>query len=85
MVETFTVRLNHVALNTWLLSQMDNVRECYETDEEWEAHKAECQRERAAVKNKIVEALDINPWAGSVCITQALTDVFTVVYIRKLQ
>ena len=43
-VEATIIRLNHIALNEWLSSEMFNSRNCYidgpEGDAEWEAHKA---------------------------------------------
>lgn len=32
LVEAFTLRLNHIALNAWFSSHTYNCRECYETD-----------------------------------------------------
>jgi len=84
LVEAFTIRLNHIALNAWILSAMFNTRDCYETDEEWETHKAEYKTRREAFNKQIIEALEIEPSAGSVSITQAQSEVFTVVHIRKI-
>ena len=84
LVETFTVRLNRVALNAWLLSEMDNVREFYATEEEWEAHKAEYKKKRSIVRSQILDALEIDPASGGGNILQVLTDVFSVVHVRKL-
>lgn len=88
LVEATTVRLNHVALNAWLLSEMMNVRECYadgaEGDVEWEAHKAEYAERRRVWKEQVIKSLDVDPRAGSVSITQSQSEVFTVVHIRKV-
>jgi hypothetical protein len=88
LVEVTTIRLNHIALNAWILSDCMNCRECYEDgaegDAQWEAHKAEYKARREAWNAKIVEALGIDPEAGSVCITQSLSEVFTIVHIREI-
>lgn len=84
LIEATTVRMNHVALNAWILSQTYNCRECYETNEEWEAHKTEYEERRKAVITKIVDALGIDPEKGSVCITQSLSEVFAVVHIQDI-
>ena len=84
LVEATTVRMNHVALNAWILSETMNHRECYDTNEEWEAHKAEYAERRKAVIAQIVETLEIDSTKGSVSITQSQSEVFTVVHIRKI-
>lgn len=84
LIEATTVRMNHIALNAWLLSQTSNCRECYDTDEEWEAHKAEYGRRHNAVKAKIIVALGLDTAKGSVCITQSQSEVFAVVHIQDI-
>ncbi len=84
LIEAYTIRLNHIALNAWILSEMMNVRECYDTDEEWEAHKAEYKARREAVNKQIINILGIDPDTGSISITQSQSEVFTVVHIRKM-
>lgn len=84
LVEATTIRLNHVALNAWISSITWNHRECYDTNEEWEAHKAEYAERRKTVEVKITKTLEIDSDKGSVCITQSQSEVFTVVHIRKI-
>ena len=86
LIETTTVRMNHIALNAWLLSHSLNCRECYNTDAEWEAHKAEYEERRKAVIAKIKDALGIEIDADkeSVCITQSLSEVFSIVHIKDI-
>lgn len=84
LVETFTLRLNHVALNAWILSETMNSRDCYNTDEEWEEHKAEYKARREAWNKRIIGTLGIDPDAGSVKITQAQSEVFIVVHIWEV-
>lgn len=88
LIEATTMRLNHVALNAWLDSEMLNCRSCYETGEqgrkEWEAHKAEYAERRKIWKERLLQALDIDAKPEKVSITQSLSEVFTVVYIREI-
>jgi hypothetical protein len=84
LVEVFTLRLNHIAFNEWLLSEMLSKHDCFNTTKEWEAHKAKYKARRDTVNMKIIEALGIDPESGSVSITQLLSEVFTVIYIRKM-
>jgi len=84
LVEAYTIRLNHIALNAWILSETMNHRECYDTDQEWEAHKAEYKARREAVNKKIIEALGVDRNTGSVSITQSQSEIFAVVHIRKV-
>jgi hypothetical protein len=60
-----------------------NCRECYDTNEEWEAHKAKYAERHEAVKAQIVETLEIDSTKGSVSITQSQSEVFTVVHISE--
>jgi hypothetical protein len=83
LIEAFTIRLNHVALNAWILSETFSCRECYDTDKEWEDHKSEYKAKREFWNKQIIKALEIDLEAGSVSITQSLSEVFTVVHIRK--
>ncbi len=84
LVEAFTIRLNHIALNAWILSEMMNSRDCYSTDEEWEAHKTECKIKRKAVRDQILKTLGINPDTEGISITQVQSEVFTIVRISEL-
>jgi len=84
LVEATIIRLNHVALNAWIMSNTMNCRECYDTNEEWEAYEAEIAERRKAWTAQIVEALGIDSTKGSVSITQSQSEVFTVVHIRKI-
>lgn len=89
MVEAITIRLNHVALQAWLLSETMNSRDCYEDgkigDAQWKSHQEEYNRRREAVTDQILDALGINidPGNEGVSITQAQSEVFTVVHISR--
>lgn len=88
LIEAYTIRLNHIALNAWITSECMNCRECYQDgpagDAEWNAHKAEYAERRRAWTEQIVKSLDIGDDGGSNCITQSLSEVFTVVHITKI-
>ncbi len=88
LIEAYTLRLNHVALNAWIMSGTLNCRECYEDgpagDAEWEAHKAKYAERRKVLKVQITEALGIGEDDGSFSITQAQAEIFTVVHITKV-
>lgn len=85
LIETMVVRLNWVALNAWLLSITSNSRDCYKTQEEWDAHRVFMGKKHDAVKARIIELLGIGPvGSGSVCITQSQAEVFTVVHIWEV-
>jgi hypothetical protein len=86
LVEATTIRMNHVALDAWIMSGTMNHRECYDTNEGWEAHKAEYAERRKAVIAQILAALDLEVESDKegVSITQSQSEVFTVVRIRKI-
>lgn len=87
-VDVTTIRLNHVGLNEWLMSEMSNTRECYEDgpegDAQWEAHKVEYAERRKTWEAQVIKSLDIDSSVGSVSITQAQTEIFTVVHILEI-
>lgn len=87
-IETFTLRLNHVALNAYLLSDMMNCRGCYTNDDtgqaRFEAHRAEYAARREVWKTKTLKAIGVEPGDGSVAITQVVAEVFAAVWIREL-
>ena len=85
VVETIALRLNHVALNEWIFSSFLNCRDCYETEQEWQTYKSEKEAKRKAFNEKIIKDLGIDTDEGSVCITQAQSEVFTVVHIWEIR
>ena len=82
-IEVITLRMNHIALNKWLLSECLNCRDCYSTDEEWQAHRAEKKAEREAWAAEITNILKIGE-AGGVSITQSQSEIFTLVHIYEI-
>lgn len=89
-VEVITIRLNHVALQKWILSECFNTRNCYEDgeagDAQWKAHKAKQTKLREQWKARVLVALgiDLNPESEGISITQSQSEVFTVVRISRL-
>ncbi|MGD9567500.1 MAG: hypothetical protein AB7V48_04160 [Sedimentibacter sp.] len=84
LIETYVIRLNPTALNDWILSEMMNSRDVYDSNEEWEAHKVKYKNRRNTVNNKIINSLGLNEVSGGICITQSQSEVFTVVHVREL-
>ena len=80
-VQAYTIRLNHVALNEWILSTPFNDRLCYETQDEWMAYVDEKKAERATVEKKIADELHLDATAGGITIEKVVSEIFTVVYI----
>ncbi len=89
-VEVVVVRLNHVALNEWLMTHDHNSRECYANgligDCEWAVHLDEKTQSAEAWKLKLLAAtgIKLKPEGEGISITQAQSEVFTVVRIRKV-
>jgi hypothetical protein len=81
-IEMITIRLNYIALNEWLDNSSFGPPECYNTDAEWEQHKAEIEQARIAWEKAIIDRLGIYEEQGktSVTITQSplITEVFVV-------
>ena len=84
LVETTIVRFNGAAMQVWQDSVMLNSRDCYETNEEWEAHQADYAQRRKEVQSQIIAALGLRETLGSICITRSLSEVFTVVQIYDI-
>lgn len=83
-VEAITIRLNAGAFNTWLLNREAPDRECYETAKEWETAKLEKTKAFESWTKDVISALDLDGFEGSVHISQADAEVFTVVHIWSL-
>jgi hypothetical protein len=85
-IEAITLRLNHIAYNEHLSFESFDPPECYNTDAEWEQHKAEKQQARIAWKKAIVDRLGLYEEKGKadVTITEAMSEVFTVVFMERL-
>lgn len=83
-VEATTVRLNPAAYNEWLLCHTSPDRDVYETAGEWEAAKLENTKRFDAWTKSVLSALGLCTFTGSVCVTNAHAEVFTVVHIWQV-
>jgi len=90
-LETTTIRLNHIALNEYICDcHTYNCRECYVDgevgDKQWEQRQADVKANYEAWQNKIITMLGIvlNKEKESAVITQAHSEIFTVVYTARI-
>jgi len=85
LVETFVIRLNHVALNEWIFTRRlpDDYENVGYTREEWEAKNKNREKRREELKEAIAAALQI-PKSESLTVAQTLAEIFTVVTMRKV-
>ncbi len=84
LVETYVIRLNHVALNSWISSTAMSSPDAFNSQEEWEAHEAKYKARQETWNTKITDALGLDENAGGICIAQSQSEVFTVVRISEL-
>ena len=85
LINTYVIRLNHVALNDWILSEIMSSPDAFEGREKWEEHKARYKTRRETWNAKIIDSLGIDSHTGSICISQSQSEVFTVVHIAEFQ
>ena len=88
LVETATVRLNHVALNVWNDTIVhDYYREYFDTDGEFEAYVNEKKRLLLEFEWNIAQAVGFTPDPDKekINVTQVVSEVFTVAWIHKLE
>ena len=81
-ISTIVIRLNPAAMNEYIMSINMNCRECYETEEEWENHKAKKTAERRAWERKMLDRLKFTGDTGY-SITKAVSEIFTAVLFEK--
>lgn len=82
---TWTFRMNHVGLNRWIMSDTVTVwPECYETREEYEAVKAEKERQREDLEAEVKELLGRKLSAGSFVLSKNMAEIFTAVAIEEV-
>lgn len=88
LVETQILRLNHIALNEWTLSEICNSRGCYpdgkDGDNEWAQHQAEYTEKRRNATQRIISRLNFTGHEGNVIITHNMAEIFTAVRISKI-
>ena len=83
-IRTWTFRLNHIGLNRWIHTDTLTVwPECYETREEYEAIKAEKERQREELEADIRVLLGIT--GDGVTITKNLSEIYTAVQICEIE
>lgn len=84
LVETATVRLNHVALGEWNISSVD--REWFGTEEEWEHCKAEKRALLQEFREKLARAVGFAPGPGkeNISVEQVVSEVFAVCWIHEV-
>ncbi len=82
LVETATVRLNHVALREWNISSVD--REWFGTEEEWEHCKEEKRALLQEFREKLGAAVGFAPGPGkeNINVEQVVSEVFAVCWIH---
>ena len=81
-ISTIVIRLSCTAMNDWIITSIVNDRESYKTDTEWEEYQDIKEAERKAWERKILDKLQVKTIEGY-CITQAVSEVFTVVIFEK--
>lgn len=82
LVETATVRLNHVALGEWNISSVD--REWFGTEEEYQHCKAEKRALLQEFREKLGAAVGFAPGPGkeNISVEQVVSEVFAVCWIH---
>lgn len=86
-VVTYTLRLNHVALDAYWKSIATQDRLDFEERQEYLDYLAEKNAAKAAFENKIAEMLDVNPdrEKQSFAISQVVSEIFTAVTMQTVQ
>lgn len=87
-VQTYTIRLNHIALEAWRAATATDDREDDETWAAWHpgedrsAYRAAAKQRRAEFDAQIAAALQITGAdTGTILIAEVLSEIFAVVYI----
>ena len=87
-VQTYTIRLNHVALDAWRAATATDDREDDETWAAWhpgedrQTYRAAVEKRKAEFDSQIAAALQITGAStGSFSVVQVLSEIFAVVYI----
>lgn len=86
LVKTIVIRLNSVAMNEFILSDILNCRECYGTENEWQDYKAKKMKKREDWDNKILRKFGFEKNdKNSFCIAENISEIFTVVLMEQLE
>ena len=83
IVETVTVRLNHIAMNEWIFAQAYNDRQCYDSEDEYKEYLDEQEKRKAVFIQKIAKELGYETDGIHVNVTQIVSEIFGVVYIHE--
>ena len=86
ILDVTVIRLNHIALNEWIMCHTSNSRDCYEDgitgDIEWNNCIREHEKRLYDLEMEIKQDLGIDEEKG-VTITQNVSEIFTVVNIYE--
>lgn len=86
LVETATVRLNHVALGEWQQAFVIGCNDC-KNREQWERYKKAKLGLRKAFKEKLARAVGFAPGPGkeNINVEQVVSEVFAVCWIHEVR
>ena len=86
LVETFTIRLNHIAQNAWVDSELRYYDPDWDgvTREERERLNKERAERREAFKRQIQEDIGFDEAQGSFTVNQIIAEFFAVVTMRRI-
>lgn len=86
LVETATVRLNHVALGEWQQAFVIGCNDC-KNREQWERYKKAKLGLRKAFKEKLARAVGFDPGPGkeNINVEQVVSEVFAVCWIHEVR
>ena len=84
-VEIYTLRLNHVAVNEYIFTTLMNNKDCYSKHEEWLEYLDDRRAKLEEWKNRIINMVKCDVSKGGISITQAQSEVFTLVHIWEMK
>lgn len=86
LIETMVIRLNPDALEDWHNAQGYNGRECFDTQEEWEAYEAKNAAKLKDWEDKVLALIGIErATRGGITITRAISELFTVICFLEIE
>lgn len=89
-VQTYNVRMNHVALDAWRAATATDDQEDDETWAAWhpgedrQTYRAAVEKRKADFDSQIAAALQIEVDTGSFTVAHVLSEIFTAVYITDV-
>lgn len=81
-IETKTLRLNHIALNEYIMAQVISDRISFDTDQEWREYLEYKAKEREKFILSVASAVGF-PDDG-VSVAQVVSEIFTVAHIYRI-